>query len=149
MERVTFCSREITIDSKGDTSTESWRLVRFSDTRVQLSSSSSYCLLSISPPFQWPPADRNVSAIKALIGILPDSDGRELVENVLRDVFCVEKDWDPTRVTDWIEKRWRIPAATLNAVTDVVKTTFEKVCQLYSSIDCRKRRLRLKNHPKL
>lgn len=129
MESVNFCSEEITIDSKGDTSTESWQLVRFSDTRVQLSSSSPYRLLLISPPFQWPPPERSDSAIKTLIGILPNSDGRELVEKVLRDVFCVEKDWDATRVTDWIQKRWRIPTATLNAVTDVVKTTFEKVCQ--------------------
>lgn len=119
--------------------TEIWRLTRFPDTHIQLFSmssaiSSSSCpLLSLYPPFQFPPADRCIPAIKVLIGVQLDSEavgnseGIELVERVLRDVFCVERGGDEAGVRRWIGSWGIVSVDGVERAYKIVDRVFRKV----------------------
>ena len=68
MESATFRSRDITINLTDDTSSETWRLVRFSDAPpIELSSSSS-CCLQIKPLIRF---RRTHLLLGVLKGVLP------------------------------------------------------------------------------
>ena len=124
-----FQSKNITGDFTSKSSVEQWALIRFPSTNnIKLFSISSADTFILYPPYCWPPPEHSIPAIKALIGVIPNSPGVSLVEQVLKDVLCVDKNKDSYCVKSWIDKMWVLSVHGRAAAFNVIDRVFELVC---------------------